>query len=75
MSPNQYDDHPFGVEHHGTYHEILNSEQNIYGGTIENSVNIKSIKAECNHMPYQINVTVPPFGAVLLETKKRAKKK
>lgn len=76
MSPNLYEKHKFGVEHNGTYKEILNSEQDIYGGcNITNPDKIKAVKEECNFLPYTIEVTVPPFGAVILETRKRSKKK
>ncbi|MEG0410099.1 MAG: 1,4-alpha-glucan branching protein GlgB [Erysipelotrichaceae bacterium] len=71
-SPNTYLNHMFGVEHAGTYTEILNSEASIYSGCdIVNSEKIKSVKKECNRKPNSIKVNVPPFGSIMLETKIR----
>lgn len=78
FSPNMYKAHPFGVYDNGTYKEILNTEQDIYGGTISELQKVKAVKQECNNKPYTIAVDVPAFGGVLLEYKKRkpsAKKK
>lgn len=72
FSPNLYRAHRFGVLSKGTYHEVLNSEQDIWGGC--HVVNEKAIKAEAvpyNQMAQSITVDVPPFGGVLLEVRKR----
>lgn len=71
FSPNTYEKHPFGVLENGTYHEILNTEQDIWGGTVQSLAKIKAEKEECNHLPYQIKVDVPAFGGIMLELKKR----
>ena len=71
FSPNMYKAHPFGVYDNGTYKEILNTEQDIYGGTISELQKVKAVKQECNNKPYTIAVDVPAFGGVLLEYKKR----
>ncbi len=75
FSPNVYTQHPFGVVNEGIYHEILNSEQDIYGGNIMTSQKVKATKEECNNKPYQIKVDVPAFGGVMLEVKVKNKKK
>ena len=71
FSPNMYKAHPFGVYDNGTYKEILNTEQDIYGGTISELQKVKAVKQECNNKPYTIAVDVPAFGGVLLEYKKK----
>ncbi|MEF2783722.1 MAG: 1,4-alpha-glucan branching protein GlgB [Clostridium sp.] len=73
FSPNTYAKHPFGVLENGTYHEILNTEQDVWGGTITSLTKVKAKKDECNHMPYRIEVDVPAFGGIMLELKKRKK--
>ncbi len=58
----------------GTYHEILNTEQDVWGGTItELGTKVKAMKEECNKLPYRIEVDVPAFGGIMLELKKRKK--
>lgn len=76
MSPNAYPQHAFGVMKAGSYKEILNTDQDIYGGSnMVNTKAVKAVKAECDHLPYRITVDVPSFGGVMLEVKKRAVKK
>ncbi len=48
FSPNTYAKHPFGVLENGTYHEILNTERDVWGGTITSLTKVKAKKDECN---------------------------
>ncbi len=74
FSPNTYEHHAFGVLEKGSYRQILNSEEDIYGGCgIGNAKACRAVKKECNHLPYTIHVNVPPFGGVMLEVKKAEK--
>lgn len=73
FSPNVYKQHAFGVLEKGTYHEILNTEQDIWGGSVTELKKVKAIEEECNHLPYRVEVDVPAFGGILLEMKKRKK--
>ncbi len=74
FSPNAYEHHAFGVLEKGSYRQILNSEEDIYGGCgIGNAKACRAVKKECNHLPYTIHVNVPPFGGVMLEVKKTEK--
>ena len=73
FSPNTYKQHSFGVPEKGVYHEVLNTEQDIWGGEIKELTKVKAVAEECNKLPYTINVDVPAFGGVLLELKKRKK--
>lgn len=73
FSPNAYKKHAFGVLEKGVYHELLNTEQDIWGGEITELGKMKAVEKECNKLPYTIEVDVPAFGGVLLELKKRKK--
>lgn len=76
FSPNTYEKKPFGVGYSGTYSEVINTEMDVFGGTLTEKQKIKSVKEECNKQPYKIEVDVPPFGGILLEhkvTKPKAK--
>ena len=73
FSPNAYKKHAFGVPEKGLYHELLNTEQDIWGGEITELGKMKAVEKECNKLPYTIEVDVPAFGGVLLELKKRKK--
>ena len=82
FSPNAYEKHTFGVGHKGTYTEMINTERDIYGGSISEVQKVKAVKSEhvCNNQPFTIEVDVPAFGGVLLEhkiakTKAKAEKK
>lgn len=69
FSPNTYHGY-FGVETAGNYHEIINTAQDIYGGSISSLRKIKAIKKEQNYLPYAIEVDVAPFGGCIFECKK-----
>lgn len=73
FSPNAYKKHALGVPEKGVYHELLNTEQDIWGGEITELGKMKAVEKECNKLPYTIEVDVPAFGGVLLELKKRKK--
>ena len=74
FSPNAYEKHRFGVLSSGTYHEILNSEKDEWGGcNLTNPEKIKTEKIACNNLDQSICVNVPPFGGVMLEVRKRKK--
>ena len=73
FSPNAYKKHAFGVPEKGVYHELLNTEQDIWGGEITELGKMKAVEKECNKLPYTIEVDVPAFGGGLLELKKRKK--
>lgn len=73
FSPNAYKKHAFGVPEKGVYHELLNTEQDIWGGEITELGKMKAVEKECNKLPYTIEVDVPAFGGVLLELKRRKK--
>ncbi len=60
--------HEIGVPCYTTYKEILNSDEEQFGG--QGRLNAKKLKAtdkKTNRMPYSINVNVPPLSTVVLE--------
>lgn len=74
FSPNSYAAHPIGVQEKGTYTEILNTEQDIYGGNIQELKKYKSAAKEYHRRPNSILVDIPSYGGVLLEHKIRKSK-
>lgn len=75
FSPNTYRKHRFGVLSKGTYKEMLNSEQDVWGGChIINAQGVKSEHVPCNDMEESIVLDVAPFGGMMLEVRKRKTK-
>lgn len=74
FSPNTYLNHKFGVEQAGSYKVLLNTDDEEWSGNGVTSEKIKTVKEECNHLPYTIEVNVPSFGGILLESRKKVKK-
>ena len=57
-----------GVPHMGTYKEILNSDDERFGGSgIINTEPLKSSDRPWNRCPYSVSLDVPPLGMVILE--------
>ncbi|MBQ2924902.1 MAG: alpha amylase C-terminal domain-containing protein, partial [Anaerotignum sp.] len=68
------------VPHMGTYQEILNSDEERFGGSgILNTQPLKSNDHPSNRCPYSVTLDVPPLAMVILEQvdppKKAAPKK
>ena len=65
-----------GVPHMGTYKEILNSDDERFGGSgIINTEPLKSNDHPANRCPYSVTLDVPPLGMVILEQLDPPKKK
>ena len=65
-----------GVPHMGTYKEILNSDDERFGGSgIINTEPLKSSDHPWNRCPYSVSLDVPPLGMVILEPVDPPKKK
>ncbi|MDA0710329.1 MAG: 1,4-alpha-glucan branching protein GlgB [bacterium] len=57
-----------GVPHEGRYHEILNSDSKIYGGSNKGNLGRTSADAIPSHgHKHSILVTIPPLAAVVLK--------
>ncbi len=62
----------FGVPYKGTYHEVLNTQWDKYGGNLghNNERDFKAIRLPANNQPYRIQVEVPAFSAMILKVTK-----
>ncbi len=70
FKPVAYHQYKVGVPVFGEYVEVLNSDRDIYHGS--NQFNGMSLhaKQEMTHgKPYTIDLTIPPYGAVILKLK------
>ncbi len=76
FKPIVYHDYKIGVPLETEYVEVLNSDDARYGGS--NQVNKRNIKAAVGEMhgkPFNLSVTVPPYGIVVFRAvKKRGEK-
>ena len=71
FSPNHYSHEVFGVLTKGTYTEVLNTEWNRYGGSVDAPAQkCHAARVSRNNKPYMIEVDVPAFGGILLEVVK-----
>lgn len=71
FSPNVYTKEVFGVLTKGMYTEVLNTEWNRYGGSIDvPAQKCHAIRVSRNNKPFMIEVNVPAFGGILLEVEK-----
>jgi 1,4-alpha-glucan branching enzyme len=71
-----YQDYKVGVPKLGEYREILNSDYLEYGGT--GLINKKVIVASDEPLhgrPYSVNITIPPFGFLILRPVKKRKER
>lgn len=64
-------DYRIGVNYVGSYHEILNSDSQYYGGS-----NVGNFKVETETLPWMgkecsLSITLPPLGGVILQREKK----
>jgi len=68
MTPVARDDYRVGVPKKGTYHLLLNSNEERFGGTEADKsrpVSYKAVKSECDGREYSISYPLPPFGVAV----------
>ena len=71
FKPIAYHQYKVGVPYYGEYRELLNSDRDIYNGSNQyNGVTLTSTEAFTHGKPYTIDVTIPPYGAVILKVDK-----
>ena len=59
--------HCIGVEHEGFWHEIINTDAKIYGGSGQgNQGGVHTTAVPCHGRPVSLSLTLPPLGALLL---------
>ncbi|MDR2464895.1 MAG: alpha amylase C-terminal domain-containing protein [Streptococcaceae bacterium] len=70
MTPVERSDFYIGVPYWGEYEEILNSEMYDFGGNWKvGNERLHSLPWKDKHLPYQIHVTLPSFGALVIKPK------
>jgi 1,4-alpha-glucan branching enzyme len=70
MSPNRYEDFRLGLDFEGSLIEILNSENDIYGGcNITNPDIILTQMIPANHKANSIVIDLAPFASCIFELK------
>lgn len=75
LSPNHYDNFCIGLENKGSIKEILNSDQDIYGGSgIVNPKAIRTHNEPYNFLPYSVRIDLAPFAGAVFEIKESAVK-
>lgn len=71
FTPQVYYDYRVGVPLKAEYEEILNSDDEAFGGSgFTNGINIKAKEEMWNHQNYSIKLKIPPLGAVYLKARK-----
>ena len=66
FTPQCHQHYVVGVPVAGFYHEILNSDAEIYGGSNQgNSGGLKSTVGQCQGQEHFITITVPPLSTVI----------
>ena len=60
-----------GVAKSGVYRELINSDDTKFGGSgVVNSGKLEAIELEADDLPYRLQFTLPPLGAVILKPEK-----
>jgi 1,4-alpha-glucan branching enzyme len=68
FTPVVYDGYKIGVPYDAFYHEILNSDSEIYGGSnVGNLGGVEALPSEYLQRPYSIAVRVPPLATVVFK--------
>ncbi len=71
-----YPAYKIGVNHLGEYREILNSDQQEYGGAgLINKKTIMSLEEPFHGKPYSINLKIAPFGIHIIRPVKKRKER
>ena len=74
FTPIRYDGFTFGLPMNGTLHEILNSDDEQFGGTgVKNPPLIHAHKQGFLGMNYSASITLPPMSTVFFRYKPRKK--
>jgi 1,4-alpha-glucan branching enzyme len=57
----------FGVPHAGSWHEILNTDAEIYGGSnLGNGGEVQTSEQGSHGQPFSLELTLPPLATVVL---------
>ena len=71
FTPVVRNDYVLGVAKPGVYREIINSDDAKFGGSgVVNSDKLEATEDEADGLPYRLQFTLPPLGAVILKPEK-----
>ena len=74
FTPMRYDGFTIGLPMNGSLHEILNSDDEQYGGTgVKNHPLVHAHKKPFLDMQYSTEITLPPMSTVFFRYKPRKK--
>ncbi|MBL4942145.1 MAG: 1,4-alpha-glucan branching protein GlgB [Colwellia sp.] len=66
FTPQSHQHYRVGVPVTGFYHEILNSDAQIYGGSNQGNLGgVESISGQCQGQAQYISITVPPLSTII----------
>jgi 1,4-alpha-glucan branching enzyme len=67
FTPEPRHDFRLGVDTDGYWHELINTDARVYGGSgLGNQGGVMATAVPCHGRPYSLSLTLPPLGALLL---------
>lgn len=76
FTPSVYHDYRIGMPLEGSYHEILNTDEEHFGGSgVVNKQEIQTTEKAFHGKPYSIKLSIPPYGISVLKRVKQWKEK
>jgi 1,4-alpha-glucan branching enzyme len=67
FTPEVRHDFRLGVDHDGYWHEVINTDAKVYGGSGQgNQGGVHAEPVACHGRPFSVCITLPPLGALLL---------
>ena len=68
MTPNYYEYYSIGLTRSGIYHEIFNSDKDVYGGSnAYNGLDLESSEFGPENKPYKLTIKLAPFAACIFK--------
>ena len=68
FTPVPRENYRIGVPCDGTYHEILNSDSEFYGGSnLGNGQRLIAEPVSWMNQPHSLNLSLPPLGAIIIQ--------
>lgn len=71
FSPVFREGYSLGATVPGVYHELMNTDDEKYGGEGRLNGDVRAQKKTCHDKPYMLTIDLPPLGAVLLRPERR----
>lgn len=74
FTPVAYEDYVIGVSHHGVYEELINSDDERFGGSgVINIGELKTLKEGAHGLPSSLKLRIPPLGMTIIKHKSKQK--